>query len=216
MYCFSVTRTSCPDCSLPFNRPSLLLKHMLRVHSKCTFTASIDTKVRYIVEDDRKKPSLFLRVFPPSQCKWIEDELHGRVVEGISMIGIHLSPSFIHPLHLILRVSFSHHRQSHSVSAVNDDELIPIGMIPSSSRGRVVNMPSPQEVSREGRRRGETKGNSLQEVVVSSDNMKGTILDDEYHIDQNAIIGADGTIEVTNRGNDLSISSSYRSLFPRE
>lgn len=58
--------------------------------------------------------------------------------------------------------------------------------------------------------------NSLQEVVVSSESIKGAILDDEYHIDQNAVIGADGTIEVMKRGNDLSISSYYRSLFPRE
>ncbi|GMR36386.1 hypothetical protein PMAYCL1PPCAC_06581, partial [Pristionchus mayeri] len=142
---FSVTSTSCPDCSLPFNRPSLLLKHMLRVHSKCAFNASIETKglPSFSVQVDR-----------------------GRVIW--SCCGRDFSD----------RVSFSHHRQSHSINAVSEEELIPM----NSSRNSF----------------GQRVNSSREEVVVSSEEMKGELIHSslQYPLDQSAIIGPDGTIEI--------------------
>ncbi|GMS84164.1 hypothetical protein PENTCL1PPCAC_6339 [Pristionchus entomophagus] len=146
---FSVTRTMCPDCSLLFNRPSLLLKHMLRVHSKCSFNASIDTKglPSFSVQVDR-----------------------GRVIW--SCCGRDFND----------RVSFSHHRQSHSITSMNDEELMSFGGMIADSRNN----------------RGQTMPSSGQEVVVPSEDIKGEIMDssDEYPIDQSAIMGEDGTIEI--------------------
>ncbi|GMT14502.1 hypothetical protein PFISCL1PPCAC_5799, partial [Pristionchus fissidentatus] len=145
---FSITRTSCPECDLPFNRPSLLLKHMLRVHSKYAFSASIDTKglPSFSVQVDR-----------------------GRVVWSCCRRDFND------------RVSFSQHRQTHSITAVSEEELIPIG-VPSSS-SRII--------------RAETMPPAQQEVVISSENeCKVELMDgsDEYPIDQSAIM--DGTIEI--------------------